>query len=472
MIPSRRRAMLVLPLLAPLFAAAPARAQAPPPAPDAAETDFWTRSTLFDDTGGFRTKLASVGLSVGLEDINEVFGNGTGGIHRGADYDGLTMLSFGLDTKAAFGWEGGVFNISAFNIRGRSLSAANLLALQTVSGIEAEPTTRLWEIWYQQSFLDNRFDVKLGQQSIDQEFLISQGSLTFLNTVMGWPMVPTTDLYAGGPSYPLSSLGVRLRARPNDNLTLLGGVFQDNPPGGPFNADSQLLGSTRWGGNFNLRTGALFIAEVQYAINQPSTGQSASPNDKPSGLPGVYKLGSWFDTAQFPSPKFDSVGVPLASPNSNGIAAQYWHNFSIYGVMDQTVWQSDPQAVSVFARIMGAPGDRNLINFSVDAGVTLKAPLPTRDNDTFGVGFGFAKVSPAASGFNQDQSFFNGTFGPVRSSETFIEVTYQIQATGWLVVQPDFQYIFTPGGGIANPNIPGKSVGNEAVFGVRSTMAF
>ena len=74
-------------------------------------------------------------------------------------------------------------------------------------------------------------DVKLGQQSIDQEFLISQGSLTFLNTVMGWPMVPTTDLYAGGPSYPLSSLGVRLRARPNDNLTLLGGVFQDNPPG-------------------------------------------------------------------------------------------------------------------------------------------------------------------------------------------------------------------------------------------------
>ena len=45
---------------------------------------------------------------------------------------------------------------------------------------------------------------------------------------MGWPMVPSADLYAGGPAYPLSSLGVRLRVRPSENLTLLGGVFQDS----------------------------------------------------------------------------------------------------------------------------------------------------------------------------------------------------------------------------------------------------
>ncbi len=112
-----------------------------------------------------------------------------------------------------------------------------------MSGIEAAPTTRLWEVWYQQAFLDGRMDVKIGQQSLDQEFITSQGSALFLNTMMGWPMVPSADLYAGGPAYPLSSLGVRLRARPTEDLTVLGGVFQDNPPGGPFNADGQLLGS-------------------------------------------------------------------------------------------------------------------------------------------------------------------------------------------------------------------------------------
>ena len=104
--------------------------------------------------------------------------------------------------------------------------------------------------------------MKIGQQSLDQEFMTSQYSGLFLNTMMGWPMLPSADLYAGGPAYPLSSLGIRLRTQLGNGFTALGGVFQDNPPGGPFNADSQLLGSTRWGGNFNLRTGTLFIAEV------------------------------------------------------------------------------------------------------------------------------------------------------------------------------------------------------------------
>ena len=106
------------------------------------------------------------------------------------------------------------------------------------------------------------------------------------------------------------------------------------------------------------------------------------------------------------------------------------NNFSVYGVADQMIWrpaEDSPRSVGVFARLMGAPGDRNLINFSVNAGVTLKAPLPGRDDDTFGVGFGVAKVSPAAAGFDSDTAFFSGSPMPVRGSETFIEVTYQFQ---------------------------------------------
>ncbi len=290
-------------------------------------------TTLLGDAGSFRTNLAGVGLSFGLQDTNEVFANVTGGIHTGAAYDGVTMLSVGLDTLAAFGWEGGRVQCQRVEHPRPQPEHGQSAGLADRQRHRGAPTTRLWELFYQQSFLDGRFDVKVGQQSIDQEFITSQNSGIFLNTVMGSPMVLMADLYAGGPAYPLSSLGVRLRARSSDDLTLLGGVFQDNPPGGPFNDDSQLLGTTRWGGNFNLRTGALFIAELQYAVNQSS-------NEKPTGLPGVYKLGAWFDTASFPSPRFDSAGLPLAAPNSTGVAAQHWHNFSLYGVMDQTVWAS------------------------------------------------------------------------------------------------------------------------------------
>jgi porin len=437
-------------------------------------TGFWRRPNMLGDMGGLRNALGQYGVTLQLTDVSEVLGNVTGGLKQGATYDGLTTLTLQLDTQKAFGWEGGLLNISALQIHGRNLSKFYLPNLQTASGIEADNTTRFWEIWYQQKLLDGRMDVKLGQQSIDQEFMTSEGSALFINTMMGWPMLPSANLYAGGPAYPLSSLGVRLRARPLHNVTVLGGVFQDNPPGGPFNDDSQLRGSTRWGGNFNLRTGALFIAEVQYAINQPAEGDMDYGNQS-TGLPGTYKLGVWYDTAPFPSQVLDNSGLSLASPDSNGNPLMLRNNWSIYAVADQMVWRpadDSPQAVGVFARVMGGPGDRNLINFSANGGITLKAPLPGRDDDTFGAGFGFARVSNSARAFDRDVNAFGQGPIPVRSSETFIEITYQAQVTPWLQVQPDFQYVFNPGGGLANPNQPGKRIANEAILGVRSTVTF
>jgi porin len=425
------------------------------------------RTNLLGDMGGLRPALEKYGLYVNIFDTNEVFGNATGGIKQGANYDGLTQMCAVLDTKTAFGLEGGTFNVSAFQIRGRNLSTNNLLNLQTYSGIAADPATRLWEVWYQQSFFSGKFDVKFGQQSLDQEFITSQGSSLFVNAMMGWPMLPTADMYGGGPAYPLSSLGLRLRGKPTDTVTVLAGVFQDNPPGGPFNNDPQTLGSSAWGGNFLHAdsTGALLIAEVQYA----------NPGGADKAFPGTYKLGAWFDTASFPNPRFDTTGGSLAAPTSNGIPQMMPSNFSIYGVVDQTIWQSSTnksQVLSLFIRPMGAPDDRNLIDFSVNGGVTLKAPFETRDSDTAGLGFGVAKVSSYISGLDTDSAFFAGQPQPVRSTDTFIEATYQIQVAPWWQLQPDFQYFIRPGGGIPDPNNPIVRIGNEAVFGLRSAVTF
>ena len=54
-------------------------------------------------------------------------------------------------------------------------------------------------------------------------------------------LVPSVDLYGGGPAYPLSSLGVRFQAKPTDSIAILAGVFDDNPGGGAFSADAQEL---------------------------------------------------------------------------------------------------------------------------------------------------------------------------------------------------------------------------------------
>jgi porin len=445
-------------------------APAPPPAPDLFSQD---RSNLLGDMAGLRPALANHGITITITETDEVLGNVTGGVRTGAEYDGLTTMDLSLDTAKAFGWDGGTFNISALQIHGRDLSTDNLQVLQTVSSIEADDATRLWELWYQQTFFGGAADAKIGQQSLDQEFLTSQYSSLFINAVMGWPALPTVNMYAGGPAYPLSSLGVRLRGHPSDTITVLGGVFDDNPPGGPFNNDSQVRGAEAAGARFNLGTGALFIIELQYAANQPPADAKAPP---PTGLPGTYKIGAWLDTGSFPDQLFDNEGVSLASPVSTGIPQMHRPNFSLYAVIDQMVWRPDPkgaQSLGAFLRVMGAPPDMNLVSFSADFGLNLKAPLPGRDADSFGVGYGLVKISNRASNLDRDIAFFTDDPAfPIRTAEQFVEVTYQIQAAGWWQIQPDFQYILNPGGGIPNPNAPGQRIKDEAVLGLRSTIAF
>jgi porin len=439
--------------------------------PLASLNKLYRSSLLLGDMGGLRTELAKYGISLAIQETSEVLGNLTGGIHKGADYDGLTQMLMQLDTKRAFGWYGGTFNISALQVHGRSLSTDNLQTLQTASGIEADRATRLWELWYQQKFLEeDRLDIKIGQQSLDQEFMVSQNASYFMNTMFGWPMVPSADLPGGGPAYPLSDLGVRVRWRPIDSLTFLLGVFNGSPTANN-GGDPQMANAS--GTSFPVHGGALVIGEMQFSY--PALGSMISA-DEVQPLARMYKLGFWYDSENFADQQFDNTGLSLASSASNGVPLYHHGNFSVYAVADQLVWV-DPhegdRTINVFARVMGAPqANRNLITFSANAGVTVHEPFLHRDADTFGIGMGFAKVSGSDAALDEATAVSTGTYVPMRGSETYVEVTYQYQATPWLQIQPDAQYVFTPGGGLADPYNPGHRIGNELVLGVRTNILF
>jgi porin len=50
--------------------------------------------------------------------------------------------------------------------------------------------------------LGDKFDIKIGEQSLDNEFKVSQYGTYFLNAAMGWPVLPTEDLPGGAPAIP------------------------------------------------------------------------------------------------------------------------------------------------------------------------------------------------------------------------------------------------------------------------------
>jgi porin len=444
--------------------------QAPGGGPFGFVTGLSKSDFLLGDMWGLRTALSKYGISFGLSETSEVLGNFSGGVKTGFAYDGLTQAVLQLDTQRAFGWYGGTFNVSGLQIHGRNLSADNLLTLQTASGIEANPATRLWELWYQQKFLDeDRFDLRLGQMSLDTEFMVGQEALLFVNTAFGWPLVPSVDLPGGGPAYPLSALGVRARGRPNDALTLQLAVLNGNPAPNRIQ-DPQVANPS--GTSFPLNGGVLVIGEIQYAY--PALGAMVAPGQE-EPLQGTYKLGFWYNSEKFDDLQFDNTGLSLANPLSLGTPQSHRGNYSFYGVMDQMVWRSPEEGgetVNFFARAMGTPqGDRNLVVFSLNAGLAWHGPFG-RGDDVLGIGMGYGRISGSAAALDRSTGFYSGTFQRIRSGETYVELMYQYRLIPSVILQPDFQYVFNPGAGIVNPNVPGQSVKNEAVIGMRVIVNF
>jgi porin len=450
--------------------AAPAERAAPVPGqtgtgttqPPGEPGGLFERSNLLGDLSGVRTRLEGSGVSFGLTETSEVLGNATGGRARGVIYEGLTEASLGLDLGKAVGIAGGIFNVSAFQIHGRGLSTNYVNNLNVISSIEANRATRLFELWYQQAFFGGRLDVKVGQQSADLEFATSQYAGLFINASFGWPTINAVDLPAGGPSYPLAALGVRLRAQPVEPLTVLLAVFNGSPSGlGEGDPQGRRNPS---GTSFRLGDGAFVIGEAQYSIN---AGENAS------GLPGTYKIGAWYNSNAFTDQFFTgAAGITAAGPFAVPPGARRG-DWSVYAVADQLVWRpagAKEGGVGVFARAVGAPGDRNVVNAFVDAGVTYKGVFG-RENDTVGLGVGWARISDTARAGDAALAAAGEGFSPVRSSEVVLELSYQHQIAPWWQVQPDFQYVFSPGG-VVNPDRPDRRLGDAAVFGVRTTIMF
>ena len=423
-------------------------------------------AALFGDMWGLRPALAKLGMTLTVQQTSEMMGNATGGTGRAVLYQGLTTATLQMDTQRAFGWNGGLFNASALWVGGGNLSTKTLQTLQTASGIEADPGLRLWELWYQQKLFSDKVDIKIGQQSLDQEFMVTQNGSYFVNTMFGWPMLPSANMPGGGPAYPLSALGVRVRTHLNDSLTLLTGVYNGSPVS---SIDGDPQRNNAHGVNFLIGQGVLAIAELQYSYPSPNTLVEAGQSDP---LARTYKIGFWYDSWKFASQQWADDGTLLADPNSSGNPQILRSNYAFYAVADQMIYRFPDDAdrnINVFIRPMFTPiQDRNLISFSVNAGVTMHEPFYGRDDDTFGLGMGYTHVTSGARGSDMQTLVFNpGTYVPIRSGETYFEATYQYQPLAWLQIQPDIQYVIYPGAGLANPNNPTKRIGNELVFGLR-----
>ncbi len=418
------------------IAAPPVSAPAPP--------GFWSQNYLSGNWGGFRDQLEKDGISFKPDWTGEVLGNPSGGAKRGLISDGVFELPLvlNLDQLTDGALKDTTFRVNAFYNYGPNLSSGFVGDFSGTSNISAYNTLRLDELWIQKGFWDNKVTVKIGNQAIDYEYFISNSGALFIGSTFGTFTFLANNI-PDAPVYPLASPGVRVKVQPDPHYYAMAGVYGLDDGSLPSVNNTS---GTRF--SLNAASGMLVLSEVGYLLNQ-------GPNE--TGLQGSYRLGSFVDTGNFRT--FESqeeIGAPTDIPRGGpgGAGATY----AIYGVVDQQVYHQGPRMVSLFCRCGGAPTNTNFVNFYAEGGCNCTGLIPGRDNDVAGVAIGRSHVS-------QDYSVAQiADSNPPSSAETFLEATYQVQLAPWWNIQPDAQYIVTPGG------VAGSH--NALVLGVRTYVLF
>jgi porin len=261
-------------------------------------------------------------------------------------------------------------------------------------------------------------------------------------------------------------------------------VFDGDPAGSGSNNP---LTADKYGLAFRLRDPPFVIAEMVYGFGGAQlSGAQQNPNQEgndklaavdqagprlaasPTALPGVVKVGAWYNAGSFPLQDFTQSGA--LPPQRPGDAA-------IYGLFELTLWRmprSPSRALGVFARGAAAPSSRSEIDRYVDTGFTFRGPLASRQDDIIGIAFAYGRISPDAAANDRALAALTGAPMPIRDHEAAIELTYRWElAENWFV-QPDLQYIFHPGANIANPANPasGAPIPNALVLGLRTALQF
>jgi len=173
-------------------------------------------------------------------------------------------------------------------------------------------------------------------------------------------------------------------------------------------------------------------------------------------MPGHYKVGVYYDTSEV-------VGTANASQ-------MFWGRYGGYLLMDQMVWRFGSGADRGLILVLdGTISDIRTaqIPYWLLAAAVVQGPLPSRPNDFLGLGFIRAWVNGRAIDTRQAMLAASGRANPMLElGENVVELSYGFQATPWLLLHPNVQYISNPGA------FSFKHIPNAWAFGLATKITF
>ncbi|WP_342258364.1 carbohydrate porin [Acinetobacter pittii] len=392
------------------------------------------RQWLLGDWNGKRQQLEQQGYKFTASIMSQSATNLDGGYNDSNTFENAAQLSLGanLDLEKIAGWKDTTASLVVTKRDGNALTLERIKdprSSQLGNAQEIYGRGKIWRLsqaWVKKGFIDNTVQVKFGRMGMSEDFNSSQCEFQNLLLCGGQLGKSIGSIWYNSP-VGVWAANVKYQFAPEWTLGV--GVYEVNP-------DNIKTESNSDGFNLDMNNvkGATIPVELAW---KPKLAAF-------NGLPGEYKVGALYSTAE-------ANDIKTAGKVHDG-KQSFWINAQ----QQLTNNGQDPKR-GLYVSFNGVVNDKatTFVQSTQQLALWYKGPFDSRPNDSIGFGIANYVVNDRAKdkqiATNESRGYYSydsiaSDYIPIQDDELNVELNYTYQWSPAVMLRPNIQDIHQPAG--------------------------
>ncbi|WP_151827590.1 carbohydrate porin [Acinetobacter oleivorans] len=392
------------------------------------------RQWLLGDWNGERQQLEQQGYKFTASIMSQAATNLDGGYNDSNTFENAAQLSLGanFDLEKIAGWKDTTASLVVTKRDGNALTLERIKdprSSQLGNAQEIYGRGKIWRLsqaWVKKGFVDNTVQVKAGRMGMSEDFNSSQCEFQNLLLCGGQLGKSIGSIWYNSP-VGVWAANVKYQFAPEWTLGV--GVYEVNP-------DNIKTESNSDGFNLDMNNvkGATIPVELAW---KPKLAAF-------NGLPGEYKVGALYSTAE-------ANDIKTAGKVHDG-KQSFWINAQ----QQLTNNGQDPKR-GLYVSFNGVVNDKatTFVQSTQQLALWYKGPFDSRPNDSIGFGIANYLVNDRAKdkqiATNESRGYYSydaiaSDYIPIQDDELNVELNYTYQWSPAVMLRPNIQYIHQPAG--------------------------
>ncbi|QNW99530.1 carbohydrate porin [Acinetobacter seifertii] len=392
------------------------------------------RQWLLGDWNGERQQLEQQGYKFTASIMSQAATNLDGGYNDNNTYENAAQLSLGanFDLEKIAGWKDTTASLVVTKRDGNALTLERIKdprSSQLGNAQEIYGRGKIWRLsqaWIKKGFADNTVQVKVGRMGMSEDFNSSQCEFQNLLLCGGQLGKSIGSIWYNSP---VGIWGANVKYQFAPEWTFGIGAYEVNP-------DNIKTASNSDGFNLDMNNvkGATIPVELAW---KPKLALF-------NGLPGEYKVGALYSTAE-------ANDVKTAGKVHDG-KQSFWIN-----AQQQLSHAGQDPKRGLYVTFNGVVNDKatTFVQSTQQLALWYKGPFDSRPNDSIGFGIANYVVNDRAKdkqiATNESRGYYSydpiaSNYIPIQDDELNIELNYTYQWSPAVMLRPNIQYIHQPAG--------------------------